>query len=98
MLTLEEQKQYLSSEQHTVINSFIKTKSLPKKIDQFFINAIDALLQGFEPVAISADDLIDKLDALGPCDIETFKRKLNDVLNSYTKGKDNDKLRIVVKR
>jgi hypothetical protein len=56
------------------------------------------LLQGFEPVAIAADDLIDKLGALGPCDIETFQRKLKDLLDSYTKGKDKEKLRIIVKR
>ncbi|MDJ0306792.1 DUF6079 family protein [Dehalobacter sp.] len=96
--TLEEQKQYLSAEQQKVISTFIKSKALPEKIDQFFINAIEALLQGFEPVSIAADDLIDKLDALGPCDMETFQHKLNELLNSYTKGKDRDKLRIVVKR
>jgi len=96
--TLEEQKQYLSPEQQTVISTFIKTKTLPEKIDQFFINAIEELLQGFEPVAISADDLIDELDALGPCDIETFQHKLKHVLDKYTKGKDKDNLRIIVKR
>jgi len=71
---------------------------LPEKIDHFFINAIEDLLKGFEPVAIAADDLIDKLGALGPCDIDTFQRKLKDLLDGYTKGKDKEKLRIVVKR
>jgi hypothetical protein len=96
--TLEEQKQYLSPEQRKVIDAFIKTKILPQKIDQFFITAIDDLLQGFEPVAIDADDLIEKLGALGPCDLETFQRKLKDLLDSYTRGKDKEKLRIIVKR
>lgn len=96
--TLEEQKQYLSPEQRKAIDAFIKTKSLPEKIDQFFITAIEDLLQGFEPVAIAADDLIDKLGALGPCDIETFQHKLKALLDSYTKGKDKEKLRIIVKR
>ncbi|HUM44286.1 MAG TPA: DUF6079 family protein, partial [Fervidobacterium sp.] len=96
--TLEEQKQYLSPEQRAAIDAFIKTKVLPEKIDHFFINAIEDLLKGFEPVAIAADDLIDKLGALGPCDIDTFQRKLKDLLDGYTKGKDKEKLRIVVKR
>jgi len=96
--TLEDQKKFLTSEQNKVILTFIKSKSLPDKIDQFFINAVHALLQGFEPVEIVAEDMIDKLDALGPCDIETFKRMLDDVLASYVKGKDKDKLRIVIKR
>ncbi len=96
--TLEEQKQYLSPEQRAAIDAFIKTKVLPEKIDHFFINAIEDLLKGFEPVAIAADELIDKLGALGPCDIDTFQHKLKDLLDSYTKGKDKDKLRIIVKR
>lgn len=96
--TLEEQKQFLSPEQRKVIDEFIKVKTLPEKIDQFFITAIEDLLQGFEPVTIAAEDLIDKLGALGPCDIETFQRKLKDLLNGYTRGKDKEKLRIIVKR
>jgi hypothetical protein len=96
--TLEEQKQYLSPEQRKAIDAFIKTKTLPKKIDQFFITAIEDLLQGFEPVAIAADELIDKLGAFGPCDIDTFQHKLKALLDSYTRGKDKEKLRIIVKR
>ena len=96
--TLGEQKQFLSPEQRKVIDGFIETKTLPERIDQFFITAIDDLLQGFEPVVIAADELIDKLGALGPCDIETFQRKLKELLNGYTRGKDKEKLRIIVKR
>ena len=96
--TLEEQRQYLSPEQRAVIDEFIKTKALPEKIDQFFINAIEDLLQGFEPVAIAADELIDKLGAIGPCDLDTFQHKLKALLDSYTKGKNKEKLRIIVKR
>jgi len=96
--TLEEQKQYLKPEQRKAIDTFIKTKTFPEKIDQFFITAIEDLLQGFEPVTIAADDLIDKLSAFGPCDIDTFQHGLKDLLDSYTKGKDKEKLRIIVKR
>jgi hypothetical protein len=96
--TLEEQKQYLKPEQRKAIDTFIKTKTFPEKIDQFFITAIEDHLQGFEPVTIAADDLIDKLSAFGPCDIDTFQHGLKDLLDSYTKGKDKEKLRIIVKR
>ena len=95
---LEAQMKYLSSQQRTVIDTFIKTKVLPEKVDTFFVEAVNTLLEGFEPVSIPADELIDKLDALGPCDIATFKNRMNDVLSAYTKGKDAEKLRIVVKR
>jgi len=96
--TLEEQKQYLSPEQRKVIDEFIKTRTLPEKIDHFFVNAIEDLLKGFEPVAIAADELVDRLGALGPCDIETFQSKLKELLDGYTRGKDKNKLRIIVKR
>lgn len=93
-----DQKKYLTSDQQSVLDIFLKTEELPDKIDNFFIGAIDALLQGFEPVAISVTDLIDKLDAIGPCDVESFKARLTALVDGYTKGKNKEKLRIVVKR
>ncbi len=92
------QETFLTSEQQKAIKKFITEKKLPDKIDHFFINAVRALLKGFEPVTISANEFIDKLDAIGPCDVNTFKNKLNEIVSSYIVGKDNDKLRIVVKR
>lgn len=93
-----EQKKYLTPDQQSALDTFLKTKELPDKIDNFFIGAIEALLQGFEPVTINATDLIDKLDAIGPCDVEAFKARLTTLVDGYTKGKDREKLRIVVKR
>jgi hypothetical protein len=93
-----EQKQYLSADQQKCIDDYMAAKKLPQTIDKFFINAIIALLQGFEPVNIPAMDLIDKLDALGPCEVEKFKVEITGIINSYTEGKDKSKLRIVIKR
>ncbi|WP_010252922.1 DUF6079 family protein [Treponema primitia] len=93
-----EQKQYLSADQQKCIDDYIAAKKLPQTIDQFFVNAIIALLHGFEPVTIPAMDLIDKLDALGPCEVEKFKVEITGIINSYTEGKDKSKLRIVIKR
>ncbi len=95
---LGEQMAYLKPQQRTVIDQFLGTKKFPNIVDSFFIDAVSALLEGFEPVSISAEEFIDKLDALGPCDIDTFKNKIIDLLKVYTKGKDPEKLRIVVKR
>jgi uncharacterized protein (UPF0147 family) len=93
-----EQEAFLTKEQQKAIKTLISDKKLPDKIDQFFINAVQALLKGFEPVSISASEFIEKLDAIGPCDVNTFKTKLNEIVTSYITGKDSDKLRIVVKR
>lgn len=91
------QKEYLSAEQQKVIDEFITTASLPKRVDDFFIKAIKALLKGFEPVVIDAKDLMDKLMKLPPMDETAFKQKLNELVADYAKGKDEGKLRIIVK-
>ena len=41
---------------------------------------------------------MEKIDKIGPSDMETFKNKLMNIISAYTKGKDKSKLRIVVKR
>ena len=89
---------YLSSEQRGVINTFIQSKVLPDKVDVFFIEAVKALLNGFEAVEMSATELVDQLENLGPCDPTTFRRKIDTYINSYIAGKDPEKLRLVLKR
>ena len=92
------QKEYLSADQQKVIDDFISSGSLPKRVDDHFVKSINTLLQGFEPVVIDMDDILKKLDELGPCDVATFKSKLSGIVDAYIKGKDTSKLRIVVKR
>ena len=92
------QKEYLSAQQIEVIDEFIESKVLPHTVDDFFVKSINVLLKGFETVVIKTEDFIQKLDVLGPCDIDTFKNKIADIVEAYIKGKDTSKLRIVVKR
>ena len=92
------QKKFLSAEQQTAIDEFINTGALPKRVDDFFVKAINALLKGFEPVVIDTDDFMAKLEQMPPMDETSFKAKVNELISSYTKGKDAGKLRIVVKR
>jgi len=91
------QKEYLSPEQQKAIDSFIAAKTLPEKVDNFFINAITMLLQGFDAVTVNGADLIDRLSALGPCDADSFKAKIDEIVASLSKGKDKSKLRIIVR-
>ena len=92
------QREYLSDAQRKVIDEFITTKELPKRVDDFFVKAIQALLKGFEPVVVDADDLIEKLTMLPPLDEQAFRQKVSELIGGYTKGKDAGKLRIIVKR
>lgn len=92
------QKQYLSAEQQKVIDDFISSKELPKRVDDIFVQSITALLKGFEPVVIDAHALVEKLEQLQPLSERDFRKKLNEIIAGYIKGKDESKLRIVVKR
>ena len=92
------QKEFLSAEQQKAIDQFIKTGILPKRVDDFFVKAIQALLKGFEPVVIDTDELVAKLEQMPPMDENTFKKNVAALIDTYTKGKDTSKLRIVIKR
>lgn len=92
------QKSFLSAEQQKVINTFIESGELPKRVDDIFVKAINALLKGFEPVVIDTDELVAKLEQLPPMDEVSFEAKISELVGTYTKGKDASKLRIVVKR
>ena len=92
------QKSFLSTEQQSAIDEFINTGALPKRVDDFFVKAINALLKGFEPVVIDTDDFMAKLEQMPPMDEASFKAKITELIGAYTKGKDASKLRIVVKR
>ncbi len=93
-----DQKKFLKNQEAKAIDDFIKSGELPKKVDDFFVNSINSLLKGFEPVVIEMEDLMYKLEELPPMDEGSFKSKINEIVAGYTKGKDIGKLRIVVKR
>lgn len=95
---VESQKEYLSEAQRKAIDDFIAAKELPEHVDDFFVKAIQALLKGFEPVVVNADDLVEKLTKLPPLDEQTFCKKVRDLISGYTNGKDAGKLRIIVKK
>lgn len=93
-----DQKKFLKEQEAQAIDEFVASGSLPKKVDDFFVKSINALLKGFEPVVIDTDDLLKKLEEMPPMDEASFKAKVNEIVSAYTKGKDTGKLRIVVKR
>ena len=95
---VESQKEYLSEAQQKAIDDFIETKELPKRVDDFFVKAIQALLKGFEPVVVNADDLVERLTKLPPLDEQAFRNKVSELISGYTNGKDAGKLRIIVKK
>lgn len=92
------QKKYLNAQQAKIIDEFVSCGRLPKKVDDFFVNSVLALLKNYETVVIVVEDLMQKLEQLPPMDEASFKAKLYEMVSAYTKGKDASTLRIVVKR
>ena len=95
---VESQKTFLSAEQQRVIDSFVGSGALPECIDDFFVKSVNELLKGFEPVVIDTDELMAKLEQLPPMDEMKFNSEIAKLVKDYTKGKNAEKLRIVVKR
>lgn len=95
---VQAQMPYLDDAQKKAIAEYIASGELPEKVDEFFVGCIEALLKGFEPVEIKADDIITQLESLPPMDEDKFAAELRKIIASYTAGKDKNKLRIVLKR
>ena len=93
-----DQKKFLKDSEAKAIDDFVASGQLPKKVDDFFVKSINSLLDGFEPVVIQMEDLMQKLEEMPPMDEASFEAKIKEIVKTYTNGKDTSKLRIVVKR
>jgi hypothetical protein len=91
-------KKYLKKEQQKTIDDFTSDGKLPENVDGFFVSTLAEMLKGFDPVPVEASDLAEKLASFGPCDLDTFKEKMDGLLNEYTKDKDKSKLRIIIRQ
>lgn len=90
--------QYLKQDQQKVIQAFLDTKQLPDQFDQYFIDSVSAVLEGFEPVVVDADELLSQLSELGASDIQLLQNKFLGIISNYTQGKDKEKVRITIRR
>lgn len=95
---LLDRKKYLKAQEVKVIDDFVSAGKLPEKVDDFFVNTINSLLKGFEPVVIETEELMHALEELPPLDESSFKTKIDEIVSAYTQGRDTGKLRIIVKR
>ena len=91
------EKRYLEDAQQRKIDAFVESGKLPSRVDDKFIEAIEALLKGFEPVYIEGSDLVQELAKLGPSTAADFKKKLDSIIAGYVAGKDPENLRIIVR-
>lgn len=91
-------KNLLTKEQQEVIDDVIIKKSLPEVIDTFFVQTFNTLFSELDKVNINIDDLENIILSMGPCTVSELKNRLISFVDNISKGKDIEKLRIIVKQ
>ena len=87
----------LKPESKKLVNGFIKKRVLPDELDQDFIDALDEVLSGLQKVPVKTDNLRAALLSGGsPATPAEMKKRFEDYLDELTRGKDSDKVRIVL--
>ncbi len=75
---------------------FIDSKELPDIVDSNFAQTLKTILAGLQKVVIKKDDLLVKVSDISPSTPEDLKKVLNAYINEVTRGKDLQKVRIVL--
>jgi succinate dehydrogenase flavin-adding protein (antitoxin of CptAB toxin-antitoxin module) len=86
----------LHEDDKMVIQSFMGSKELPEPIDGNFVQTLKTVLAGLQKVPVKKAELIKIVSNLGPSTPEELKRAICDYVDSLTRGKDINKVRIVL--
>jgi len=79
------------------VNGFIKKRALPDEITQDFIHALYEVLSGLQKVRIKIADLRAALLSGGsPVTPAEMKKRFEEYLDELTKGRDPQKVRIIL--
>ena len=87
----------LKPEDRKLLDTFIKTRTLPDDLGHDFINAVREVLSGLMKVQVKIEKLRSALLKGGaPATPEELKKRFEEYLADLTKGKDPGKVRIVL--
>lgn len=92
----KENKLLLRKDQQNIINEFVKNKQLPTNVDTFFTAAFNTLFGRLDKVDIDMWELMSEIQYLGPSTVEDLKSKLNKYIDRQVKGKDLNKVRLII--
>ena len=95
-ITRANMTELLHDEERKVIESFVKSGTLPEPLDSNFVQIIKTVLAGLQKVPVKKSDLIDLAARLGPSTPDEFKRAISEYVDSLSRGKDQAKVRIVL--
>lgn len=89
-------KELLHEDDKQVIQSFMNSKELPDPVDGNFVQTLKTILAGLQKVSVKKADLLKIVTDLGPSTPNEIKQAVSDYVDSLTKGKDQNKVRIVL--
>ncbi len=79
------------------VQDFVASGKLPDEIDNTFTQGLQEVLSGLEKLPVTAAGLTVALTKGGmPCTPQQLQQRFEDYLKTLTKGKDANKLRIVI--
>ena len=95
--TTKEQLGLLKPEPRQLVDAFIAARTLPDDLDHDFVHAVKEVLSGLAKVVVSTGDLRAALLSGGsPATLGEMKKRFDEYLDDKAKGKDPNKVRIVL--
>ena len=95
--TLDKGKKLISKATRKLIDEAVSTRQLPNPITAEFISAVNELLSGLDSVEVDPKRMEQEMVSWGPVTPADFKKKMAALIESYLKGHDEEKTRLVVK-
>jgi len=93
----EQNLELLGSERKNMVHTFMQKKELPEPLDQDFLQAMQEVLSGLSKVEVSLDSLRQALESGGsPVTPTEMKKRFESYLEQLLRGKEPDKVRIVL--
>jgi hypothetical protein len=87
----------MTPDQQKLIQGFLDTKALPEKVGYDFVQTVKEALTGLERVAVPPEDILMALTEGGmPCTVQELLSRFRSFVEERTKGKDPNKVRIVI--
>ena len=89
----------LPSEQKRAVNAFLKARALPEKISNDLVQGMQTALGGLIPIIVRPTELLAALsDNDAPSTAEQLESRFRDFLEKVTRGKEQVRVRLIVKR
>jgi succinate dehydrogenase flavin-adding protein (antitoxin of CptAB toxin-antitoxin module) len=86
----------LHEDDKQVVKAFMDSKELPDPVDGNFVQTLKTILAGLQKVSVKKADLLKIVSDLGPSTPNEIKQAVSDYVDSLTRGKDINKVRIVL--